>query len=68
MEEQKYIDLVKRQIELDKLLHSVKKENIDKAKLLFEKKEEIMKKNGFFADILLKNVNKKINKLKWRKI
>ena len=59
-----YMNLVKNQIELDKLLHSVTPSNKEKAKELFNKKKEIMKKNGLFADFQLKNINKKIEKLK----
>ena len=64
MDNEDYMDLVKNQIEHDKLLHSVKPENRQKAEELFEKKKEIMKKNGFLADFQLKQINKQINKLK----
>ena len=64
MDEKNYIDFVNNQIELDKLLHSVKSENRKYAKELFNKKKEIIKKNGFLANIQLKNINKKIEKLK----
>lgn len=64
MNDEDYIDLVNNQIELDKLLHSVKPEKQELAKELLKKKKEIMKNNGFFADLQLKRINKKINKLK----
>ena len=59
-----YMELVKNQIEVDKLLHSVKLENRGYAKELLNKKKEIIKKNGIFADFQLKKINKKIEKLK----
>ena len=64
MNHEDYMDLVKQQIELDKLLHSVKPENNTKVTELFNKKKEIMKKNGFFADWQLKKINNKIQKYK----
>jgi len=64
MDEQDYMDLVKNQIEHDKLIHSVKLENREKAEKLFKEKKEIMKKNSFLADIQLKRINKKIDRLK----
>ncbi len=64
MENEDYLNLVTNQIELDKLLHSVKPEDKELAKELLNKKREIIEKNGFFADFQLKRINKKINKLK----
>lgn len=64
MDNEDYMDLVKNQIEHDKLLHSVKPENKEKAEELLKKKKEIMKKNSFFADFQLKRINKQIAKLK----
>lgn len=64
MDNKDYMELVKNQIELDKLLHSVKIENQAKAKELFNKKKEIMKRNGIFANFELKRINQKIEKLK----
>ena len=64
MDDEDYMDLVKSQIEHDKLLHSIKPENRKEAEELFNKKKEIMKKNGFFADFQLKQIRKKLNKLK----
>ena len=59
-----YMDKVKYQIELDKLLHSIKLENREEAKSLFEQKRAIMQKNGLFADWQLRRLNKKLEKLK----
>ena len=64
MDEKNYLDFVNNQIELDKLLYSVKPENKEYAKELFNKKKEIMKKNSLFADLQLKKINKKIEKIK----
>ena len=64
MENENYMDFVNNQIELDKLLSSVKPENREYVKNLYNRKKEIIKKNGVFADIQLKLINKKIEKLK----
>ena len=64
MENEDYMDKVKNQIELDKLLHSVKPENRKQVELLYQKKKEILQKNSFFADWQLKRINKKINQFK----
>ena len=59
-----YMDKVKYQIELNKLLSTIKPEHRLEAKLLYEKKNEIIKKNDLFADLKLKKINKKLKKLK----
>lgn len=64
MNDENYIELVKNQIEMDKLLNSVKPEKREYAKMLLTKKREIIKKNGLFANFQLKKINKKIEKLK----
>lgn len=64
MENENYVDFVNSQIELDKLLFSVKPEDREYVKELYNKKKEIIKKNGFLANIQLKKINKKIEKLK----
>ena len=64
MNNENYIDFINNQIELEKLLNSVKSENKQYAKILFDKKKEIIEKNGFLADFKLKIINKKIEKLK----
>ena len=61
MENENYIDFVNNQIELDKLLSSVDPKNQKLAKELFNKRKDIIKKNGIFADFQLKRINKKIN-------
>ena len=67
MENEDYMDKVKNQIELDKLLHSVKPEHRKQVELLYQKKKEILQKNNFFADWQLKHINKKINQFKNKK-
>ena len=64
MDNEDYLDFVNNQIELDKLLYSVKPEKRELAKKLLNKKKDIIKENGIFADWQLKRINKKINKLK----
>ena len=64
MENKDYMSLIKNQIEHDKLLNSVKPEFKEQAEKLFNKKNEIIEKNSFFANWQLKKINKKINKLK----
>lgn len=64
MENEDYMDFINNQIELEKLLYSVKPEDRKYAKQLFEQKKEILKKNSVFADFQLKKINKKIEKLK----
>ena len=64
MENEDYMDFINNQIELEKLLYSVKPEDRKYAKQLFEQKKEILKKNSIFADFQLKKINKKIEKLK----
>ena len=62
MNDENYMDFVNNQIEINKLLSSVKPEDRKYVKKLFDKKKEIIKKNGFFANIQLKVINKKIEK------
>lgn len=64
MDDEDYMDKVKEQIEIDKLLHSIKPEFKEQVKELYNQKKEIIKKNGFFADWQLKKINKKIDKYK----
>ena len=59
-----YMDKVKYQIELNKLLALIPPEKREEAKLLYEQKSEIIKKNSFFADWQLRKINKQIEKLK----
>jgi len=63
MEDNSYIDLVKEHIELDKLLANTKPEFHEEIKSLLQKKKKILRKNGLFATVQLKNINKKITKI-----
>ena len=64
MEEEKYMDLVKEHIELDKLLATTKPEFHNQIKKLLKQKKDIIKKNGFLASYQLDKINKKIQKIK----
>lgn len=67
MEKENYIDLVKEQIELDKLLAITNPEYHDEIKNLLAEKKKIMKENGFFAEYKIQKINKKIEKIKQEK-
>ena len=62
--EENYVDKVNEKIEYAKLLNSIRPECIQEAGVLLQKKKEIMQKNGFFADLQLKKINRKLEKLK----
>ncbi len=64
MDEKRYIDLVKNQIELDKLLASTNPKYHKELRRLLELKQNIMQKNGFFADYQLRKIYKKIMHIK----
>ncbi len=59
-----YMDKVKYQIELNKLLATIPPEKRKIAKTLYNQKLEIIKKNSFFADWQLKKIDQKIKNLK----
>ncbi len=59
-----YEEIVKENIEKARLLYSVPEQNREKLLQLLTEKENIIKKNGLFANLQLKKINKKINKLK----
>ena len=58
-----YQEMVKENIEKAKVLNLVPPEKYDYALKLLEKKDEIIKENGFFASIKLNIINHKIRKL-----
>ncbi len=58
-----YTDLIKEHIELDKLLSITKPKYHDKIRNLLNQKKEIIKKNGFLAELKLNRINKKIEKI-----
>lgn len=62
MDKEHYIDLVKENIELSKILYKVEPENKEKVLTLLEKKQKIIQQNGLFAEFKLKKINKKIEK------
>ena len=56
-------EIVKNNIELANILNSTLPENQERVIELLNKKQEIINKNGFFANIELNRINKKIKKL-----
>ncbi len=62
MEEKDYMELVKENINLSKILYKVKPENREIVKSLIEEKKKIIQQNGIFAELKLKRINKKIQK------
>ena len=59
-----YEQLVKENIEKAKLLYELSNEDRILVSILLDKKEKIKEENGFFANYKLKQVNKKIDKIK----
>ena len=57
-----YEQMVKENIMKANLLHSLSPEKQKQVIELLEQKEEIMSRNGIFANIKLKFINKKIEK------
>ena len=62
MEEKDYMELVKENINLSKILYKVKPENREIVKALIEEKKKIIQQNNIFAELKLKRINKKIQK------
>lgn len=68
MEENKdYLSLVAEHIEKDKLLGTSDPKYHDKIKKLLYKRELLRKNNGFFAELKINNINKKLDKFKNKK-
>ncbi len=63
-----YEALVKENIKNANLLYALSEENKTKMIKLLNKKEEIIKKNGIFANFQLDRINKKIEKIETTKI
>lgn len=59
-----YEEMVKENIIKARLLYNLSPEDQKKITNLLNKKEEIIAKNGLFANIKLNRINKKINKIK----
>ena len=62
-----YLDLVKKHIELDKLLYDLSPKNKQIVKNLLKKRELIHNSNKLFAEYRINQINKKISKIKQRK-
>ena len=62
-----YEEMVKENIMKANLLHSLSPEEQKQVIELLKQKEEVMAKNGIFANIKLKSINKKIEKKKKKK-
>lgn len=62
MSEKDYMELVKNNINLSKILYRVKPEYREIVKSLIDKKQKIIEQNGFFASFRLNKINKKIEK------
>ena len=59
-----YETLFKENIDKAKILFQIAEENRPKAIELLKEKEQIIEKNGFFANFQLSIIDKKLNKLK----
>lgn len=59
-----YEELVKENISKAKILFDIPEENRTKVLELLKKREEILEKNGFFASLNLRKIDKQLNKLK----
>ena len=62
-----YINLVKKHIELDKLLCDLSPNKQQIVKKLLEKRDSIRSSNKIFAEYRINQINKKISKIKQRK-
>lgn len=63
-DEKDYEELVKENIAKAKILASIPEKNRELALKLLKEKELVMKKNDLFANIKLKKIDKKLDKLK----
>ena len=59
-----YETLFKENMDKAKILFQIAEENRPKAIGLLKEKEQILEKNGFFANFQLSIIDKKLNKLK----
>ena len=62
-----YLNLVKKHIELDKLLYDLSTKDKQIVKKLLEKRDSIRNSNKIFAEYRINQINKKISKIKQRK-
>lgn len=63
-EKNDYETNVENSIKLAKLLYTIPEENREQATILFQERLKILNENSIFASFKLKQINKKINKLK----
>lgn len=63
-EKSDFSKLVKENIEIAKTLSNLPKNKKEEVKNLLLKKKQIEIKNGFFAEIRIEKINKKINKIR----
>ncbi len=59
-----YDDLIKDNISIAKAINNLPKKQQEKVKNLLLKKQIIKNKNGFFAEIQIEKINRKINKIR----
>ena len=59
-----YETLFKENINKARILYEIPEQNRPKAIELLKQKEEIIEKNGFFANFQLSKINKELEKLK----
>ena len=62
-----YEELLKENISKAKLLYEIPEENRALALELLKKREEILRKNGLFTNFELKKIDKKLDKLRTNK-
>ena len=63
MENNNYLNLVTKHIEIDKILSNSNPKYHPQIIKLLKKKTKIKEKNGLFAELQINNINNKINKL-----
>ena len=59
-----YDNLIKDNISIAKAINNLPKKQQEKVKNLLLKKQIIKNKNGFFAEIQIEKINRKINKIR----
>lgn len=59
-----YETLFKENVNKARILYEIPEQNRPKAIELLKQKEEIIEKNGFFANLQLSKINKELEKLK----
>lgn len=59
-----YDELVKENILIAKTLYNLPKDQQERIKKLLLKKHKLVQKNGFFAELQIEKINRKINKIR----